>query len=93
MIDLFLVREAVDRKRFISIGADENKVIVTGNIKYDQILPGRSAKDIYYSEIKKELKLTNNKIFVAGSIRENEEMKVIDAFCRARKELLPQKLK
>jgi len=82
-IDLFLMREENDRTRIINLGAEKTKVFVTGNMKYDII------KEI------QELSITksdfgfnpNDKIFVAGSIREGEEEKIVNAYEKARKEL------
>ena len=77
-VDLFLMREQFDYDRIIELGAEKEKVSITGNIKYDIIISDNIKKYV----VEKEYFGFNsaNKIFVAGSIREGEEELVISAY-------------
>ncbi|MBU0952178.1 MAG: 3-deoxy-D-manno-octulosonic acid transferase [Elusimicrobia bacterium] len=77
-VDLFLMREQFDYDRIIELGAEKEKVSITGNIKYDIIISDNIKKYV----VEKEYFGFNggNKIFVAGSIREGEEELIIKAY-------------
>ena len=87
-VELFLVREHIDRKRLLSLGVPENKIHITGNMKYD--LTGNtlfSAQEI--SKIKSELFLPPAvKLFTAGSIRAGEEKFVLSGYLKL-KSIIP----
>lgn len=77
-VDLFLMQTGEDRDRIIEIGAQQEKVENFGNLKFDVKLD-----DFTWSEleaIRTELRLTDKKIFVAGSTRDNEEELVLQAY-------------
>jgi len=76
-VDAILAQSAQDAERFIAIGAPENIVHVTGNIKYD-FEPGNAelAEDIAAFLDSKG----NGPLVVAGSTREDEEGVVAAAF-------------
>lgn len=76
-IDRFYMQSKEDARKIIDIGANEQKVEVIGNLKFDVKMKRYSLKEL--SEYKKELGITNEKVFVAGSIRSGEYETVLDA--------------
>ncbi len=74
----FAMQSDVDARKIINIGADREKVIVTGNIKHD--LSSESDAKARRSRIRNNLGIEDNKIFfVAASTRPGEE----EIICRA----------
>ncbi|MEN3013387.1 MAG: glycosyltransferase N-terminal domain-containing protein [Endomicrobiia bacterium] len=71
-VDLILVREKIDYIRFKNIGIAEEKIKITGNMKYDDL-------DSFEINVKKEDFSFNSEDFVItfGSIREGEEKEII----------------
>jgi|GEM_PF-1423365 len=72
-IDLFLVRERIDYLRFKNLGISENKIKITGNMKYDDI------NENFSFNVKKQSFGFKEDDFVVtfGSIREKEEKEII----------------
>jgi 3-deoxy-D-manno-octulosonic-acid transferase len=66
-----------DRDRIVQLGADADRVYVTGNAKYDLLL-GR-ADMAKVAKLKAVLGVTGEPVIVAGSTREGEEEQVLDA--------------
>ncbi len=85
-IDFFSMREEIDKNRIIFLGANPDTVVISGNIKYDQISDNLCPLEYKYemkdiNKIYKEFGLNNDDlIFVAGSIREGEEEKILRAY-------------
>jgi 3-deoxy-D-manno-octulosonic-acid transferase len=81
LIDLFLMSSELDAERIGVMGADETKIIVTGNTKFDAalgLLPEyaeSNMRDIF------DLK-PDAKVFVAGSTHPGEHEIVLDTYCR-----------
>lgn len=79
--DLFCMQSALDADRIIDLGAQEESVVLTGNIKFDM---GR----IFYDEgtverLRGRLGLkTGQRVIVAGSTHPGEEDEIISAFVR-----------
>lgn len=68
-----------DAARLVEIGADEKRVTVTGNLKFDVRLPPSLI------EQGDSIRLawgTNRLVLLAGSTHEDDEGPVIEAFCR-----------
>ena len=69
----------VDTDRFIQLGADPKKIMITGSIKFDISLP---------EELNEQALLTRNAwgsnrpIFIAASTHEGEEQLILDAFSK-----------
>jgi len=73
-----------DASRFRQIGIPENNIIVTGNIKFDQDVIPISETEVL--NLRKTLGLeSSRKIIVAGSTHEDEEVILIDAFSKIKK--------
>jgi 3-deoxy-D-manno-octulosonic-acid transferase len=84
-INLILTQTDKDARRIISLGADENKVKVTGNMKFDNTDYTDSKKD--YADLRLKLGMgTKEKLLVAGSTHPGEEKIILSVY----KELLPQ---
>ena len=66
-----------DANRIIEIGANKNKVEVMGNLKFD-ITQNLSKEEI--EKYRNELKIKENKLFIAASTHKGEDEKVLFAF-------------
>lgn len=72
-IDYFLVREKIDYIRFVKLGFPTDKVLLTGNMKYDEI-DSENTITVH----KEEFGLNKDDFLVTfGSIREGEEKLII----------------
>jgi 3-deoxy-D-manno-octulosonic-acid transferase len=75
---LYLVQTQEDASRLIALGATEDRVIVTGSMKYDMALPAPNALvDWLAAELKRSQR---NPVVIAGSVIADEETAVLDAF-------------
>lgn len=84
-IDIFSMQTMRDQERIINLGIDKNKVIITGNMKFD----------LNYSDIQKPLDLKSNLgeiIFIAGSTHPQEEEIILDIYNNLKKEFNTLKL-
>ena len=77
-IDNYYMQTNIDKERIIAIGADEKKVSVVGNLKFDIELQNYSLEE--REELKNLIKVDGRKIFVAGSTRTGEDEIILDAF-------------
>lgn len=73
-----------DADRFCRLGADKNKVQITGNIKFDLSLPSNLETEA--QALKKQLG-EQRLIFIAASTREGEEVYILEAFARIKAKL------
>jgi len=75
---MFLMQSEADAERIRKIGAKSDRVIVTGNLKYDSPLPEESA---FVRWLAKEVDLEKRRpLIVAGSVTSGEEALVLIAF-------------
>ncbi len=83
-IYVFCMQSRIDAQYIIDIGADPNKVIVTGNTKYDQTYG--IVTDEEKKRYLKELGFDENTypIMIAGSTHKGENVSVYKAFCNIR---------
>lgn len=78
-VDIISLQSSRDAARILSLGAPMKKVIVTGNLKYDQAIIQLEKVDS--QEIRKTFGLRGDeRVLVAGSTHPGEEEIVIDAF-------------
>src|SRR5271154_2433162 len=77
-VDLFLAQTQEDRRRLIEIGADEDKVKVTGNLKFDVAPPPPPA--VVASLRESFDRSAAGPILVCGSTLEDEEGSLLLAF-------------
>jgi 3-deoxy-D-manno-octulosonic-acid transferase len=84
-VSAFGMQSLVDYQRVIDIGADPQKVLVTGNMKFDQKTP--DVNDRHKEELLNELNLVSeDKIFIAGSTHSAEEDIILEVFQQLIKE-------
>ncbi len=85
-MDLFLMREDVEAERVLRLGAPPDRVWVTGNTKFDALLPGD--KDGLDAEaLRSALGFPEGApILICGSTHEGEEGLLLDVYKRLLKE-------
>jgi 3-deoxy-D-manno-octulosonic-acid transferase len=82
-IDVVAAQDADYARRFVDLGIPEERVSVTGSVKYDGLESDRNNTDT--RELRKVLGLSASElIFVAGSTMEGEETAALEAFRAAR---------
>ncbi len=78
-VSAFGMQSMIDYQRVLDIGADPQKVLITGNMKFDQKIP--DANDDHKEKLLNELNLGwNDKIFIAGSTHSGEEDIILEVF-------------
>ncbi len=75
---LLLMQTQVDADRALALGADPNRVAVTGNLKYDIDTPDQQFRRI--EEVDQLFGLRGGHLIVAGSTAPGEESILLDAF-------------
>jgi 3-deoxy-D-manno-octulosonic-acid transferase len=84
-VDLFLMREQDEAERVLSLGAERSRVIVTGNTKFDALVPLAEAPDD--RSLRAALGIgPNDRVWIAGSTHEGEEQSLIEVYQRLLKE-------
>jgi len=79
-----MMQSALDAERIIAAGADAKKVIVAGNIKYDEI---KSYMNIDSAGVYEKFGYgPRDLIFVAGSVHPYEDEKVVEAYLEVKKD-------
>ncbi|MGV3624875.1 MAG: 3-deoxy-D-manno-octulosonic acid transferase [Archangium sp.] len=78
-IDLFLMREDIEAERVLMLGAAKERVRVTGNTKFDALIPlAESAED---PTLRSALGLPQNaRVWIVGSTHEGEEELIFQAY-------------
>jgi 3-deoxy-D-manno-octulosonic-acid transferase len=76
-VSLFLMQSDRDVERVVLLGADPRSVRRTGNIKFDQPMPGPSGSGISRSDLGVE---AHEQLFVAGSTHPGEEEAIVAAY-------------
>jgi 3-deoxy-D-manno-octulosonic-acid transferase len=81
---LFLMQSEQDAARLLALGAPEQRVLVTGNLKYDLAEPPESPLSVW---LKEELaRNLRRPVLIAGSVMANEEAAVLRAFADVERE-------
>jgi 3-deoxy-D-manno-octulosonic-acid transferase len=80
--DVFAVQSALDAERLVALGADANRVTVTGNTKFDVHL---AASVMENAEALRRLLGSDRPIFIAASTHPGEEEILLCAFAQIRK--------
>ena len=75
-VDLFLAQTDADRQRLVSIGAESERVAVTGNLKFDIKAPAESE----LSRSLRRVLAPNQRVLVFGSTVEGEEALLLPCF-------------
>src|SRR5688572_33161454 len=85
-VDRFLVQSEESARRFIDLGADPGRVVVTGSLKFDSL--GLSSTALQARARDRVLRyfrvLASRPVIVAGSTMKGEESAVLRAFRRVR---------
>ncbi len=86
----FAMQSERDAERIVEIGAPRDRIVVTGNLKFDR--PALHVSEEEKTTIRKSLGLREeNTVFVAGSTHEGEESLILQAF-RQLKQIEPSLL-
>jgi 3-deoxy-D-manno-octulosonic-acid transferase len=81
---LFLMQSDEDAARLIALGAPRERVLVTGNLKYDLVESSESPLSAW---LEVELAKSDRRpVIVAGSVLANEEVSVLRAFAEVERE-------
>jgi 3-deoxy-D-manno-octulosonic-acid transferase len=86
-IDRFCMQSEESARRVIDMGADPDKVVVTGSLKFDSLdLPGTAtAADRGRNRVLRYFRITNDRpVIIAASTLKGEETPVFEAFQRIR---------
>jgi 3-deoxy-D-manno-octulosonic-acid transferase len=86
-IDRFCMQGEESAQRIIEMGADPDKVIVTGSLKFDSLdLPGvATAADRGRNRVLRYFRMTNDRpVIIAASTLKGEEEPIFEAFQRIR---------
>ncbi len=76
----YLMQSGDDAARMIALGAPSDRVMVTGNLKYDLAEPDASPLSAW---LEAEVARTDRRpVIVAGSVLANEEARVLEAFAK-----------
>jgi 3-deoxy-D-manno-octulosonic-acid transferase len=81
---LFLMQSEEDAARLLALGAPKDRVLVTGNLKYDLAEPPQGA---FSAWLDAELVRSNRRpVLIAGSVMANEEAMVLGALADVERE-------
>jgi 3-deoxy-D-manno-octulosonic-acid transferase len=81
---LFLMQSDEDAARLVELGAPPERVLVTGNLKYDLAEPSETALSAWLAaELAKGFR---GPVLIAGSVMANEEPAVLQAFAEVERE-------
>lgn len=75
-VDLFCMQSEADAVRIADIGADPARVMITGNLKFDQKLPVTQSVPVAIS--------SGRKVITAGSTHRGEETALLEIFSQLR---------
>ena len=90
-VSRFCMQSSIDADYISSLGADQNKIFVTGNTKFDQTYAEVTQED--YARYKEELGLENcYPVIMAGSTHPGEEKALFDAFKKIREKYADARL-
>jgi 3-deoxy-D-manno-octulosonic-acid transferase len=81
---LFLMQSEQDAARLLALGASEQRVMVTGNLKYDLSEPAESPLSVWLEE--EVAKNHRRPVLIAGSVMANEETAVLRALSDVERE-------
>lgn len=81
-MSLLLMREEVEAERALQLGAPPERVRVTGNTKFDNVVKGPD--EAVVARLKDVLQIDDRAVFVAGSTHDGEERSIVDAFVTMR---------
>jgi 3-deoxy-D-manno-octulosonic-acid transferase len=80
-VDLFLMREDDEAERVLSLGAERSRVIVTGNTKFDALVPPGDASEDRALQLALGIS-PGDRVWIAGSTHDGEEPGLLDVYRR-----------
>jgi 3-deoxy-D-manno-octulosonic-acid transferase len=84
-LDLLCLQSEEYKERMMLLGADEAKIVITGNLKFDRLLLADGCQDA--DRIRKSLHISQDqRVLVAGSTREGEEQILLPVFKRLKQQ-------
>jgi len=83
-ISVICVQSRADAERFKLLGVSSDKVCVAGNVKFDQTVDAVPHDDVRRMRARLRIK-PNQKVVLAGSTHEGEEVVFLDTFFRLKK--------
>lgn len=83
-VSLFCMQATVDADRIVALGADPERVVVTGNIKYDDVAPQGELPPPLASVGRL---MDGRPVWVAGSTHRGEESLILHAFREVKREV------
>jgi 3-deoxy-D-manno-octulosonic-acid transferase len=85
-VDRFCMQSEESARRIIDIGADRDRVVVTGSLKFDSLeIPGAAAADRGRNRVLRYFRLPPERpVLIAASTLKGEEEHVLEAFQRVR---------
>jgi len=85
-VDRFCMQSDESARRIIDIGADRQRVSVTGSLKFDSLeLPGTPSGDRGRNRVLRYFRIAHDRpVVIAASTRKGEEAAVLEAFQRIR---------
>ncbi len=85
MVNVFLVQTRQYKNRFTALGVEEEKIIITGSVKYDTA--GLTANIAGSNELADKLNVTpDQRLIVAGGTGNGEEIEILKVFKALREE-------
>jgi 3-deoxy-D-manno-octulosonic-acid transferase len=85
-VDRFCMQSEESARRIIDIGADRDRVTVTGSLKFDSLeIPGTAAADRGRNRVLRYFRISSARpVFIAASTVKGEDEPVLEAFQRIR---------
>jgi 3-deoxy-D-manno-octulosonic-acid transferase len=85
-VDRFCMQSDESARRVIDIGADRERVVVTGSLKFDSLeIPGAPSGDRGRNRVLRYFRISHDRpVVIAASTRKGEEEAVLEAFQRIR---------
>ena len=85
-VDRFCMQSEESARRIIDIGADRDRVTVTGSLKFDSLeIPGTAAADRGRNRVLRYFRISSERpVFIAASTVKGEDEPVLEAFQRIR---------
>lgn len=78
-VRLFLAQSPQDARRFAALGASKDRIVISGNVKWDLVLP-TNGQEPDAQELRRRIGLTpGRRLWVAGSTHPGEEQMVLKA--------------
>ena len=85
-VDRFCMQSEESARRIIDIGAERDRVVVTGSLKFDSLeVPGSAPADRGRNRVLRYFRISPDRpVFIAASTLKGEEEHVLEAFQRVR---------